>query len=350
MTKKHWYGIGLMSGTSLDGLDLVYTQITKNKQYSYKIIATETFPYSNNWRKKLQNAFTSSALEITRLNTEYGKFLGKITNTFIKNNNISKLDFIASHGHTIFHKPGENYTLQIGDGATLAQTCKQTVVCDFRTQDVAKGGQGAPLVPIGDSLFFSAYDYCINIGGFANISFDDMGVRKAFDICPANIILNHYTGKIALEYDDKGLLAKSGEKNNELLTALNNLPLYKKRESLGYEIIISDFIPLIDSFNLSIPDILRTVVEHIAIKIAQNLSPNTQSLITGGGALNNYLIERIKFHTKSTIIIPSRELIDYKEALIFSLLGLLRLQNKVNVLASVTGADKNHSSGVIYYP
>ncbi len=350
MTKKHWYGIGLMSGTSLDGLDLVYTQITKNKQYSYKIIATETFPYSNNWRKKLQNAFTSSALEITRLNTEYGKFLGKITNTFIKNNNISKLDFIASHGHTIFHKPGENYTLQIGDGATLAQTCKQTVVCDFRTQDVAKGGQGAPLVPIGDSLFFSAYDYCINIGGFANISFDDMGVRKAFDICPANIILNHYTGKIALEYDDKGLLAKSGEINNELLTALNNLPLYKKRESLGYEIIISDFIPLIDSFNLSIPNILRTVVEHIAIKIAQNLSPNTQSLITGGGALNNYLIERIKFHTKSTIIIPSRELIDYKEALIFSLLGLLRLQNKVNVLASVTGADKNHSSGVIYYP
>jgi anhydro-N-acetylmuramic acid kinase len=350
MTKKHWYGIGLMSGTSLDGLDLVYTQITKNKQYSYKIIATETFPYSNNWRKKLQNAFTSSALEITRLNTEYGKFLGKITNTFIKKNNISKLDFIASHGHTIFHKPGENYTLQIGDGATLAQTCKQTVVCDFRTQDVAKGGQGAPLVPIGDSLFFSAYDYCINIGGFANISFDDMGVRKAFDICPANIILNHYTGKIALEYDDKGLLAKSGEINNELLTALNNLPLYKKRESLGYEIIISDFIPLIDSFNLSIPDILRTVVEHIAIKIAQNLSPNTQSLITGGGALNNYLIERIKFHTKSTIIIPSRELIDYKEALIFSLLGLLRLQNKVNVLASVTGADKNHSSGVIYYP
>jgi len=350
MTKKHWYGIGLMSGTSLDGLDLVYTQITKNKQYSYKIIATETFPYSNNWRKKLQNAFTSSALEITRLNTEYGKFLGKITNTFIKKNNISKLDFIASHGHTIFHKPGENYTLQIGDGATLAQTCKQTVVCDFRTQDVAKGGQGAPLVPIGDSLFFSAYDYCINIGGFANISFDDMGVRKAFDICPANIILNHYTGKIALEYDDKGLLAKSGEINNELLTALNNLPLYKKRESLGYEIIISDFIPLIDSFNLSIPNILRTVVEHIAIKIAQNLSPNTQSLITGGGALNNYLIERIKFHTKSTIIIPSRELIDYKEALIFSLLGLLRLQNKVNVLASVTGADKNHSSGVIYYP
>ncbi len=348
MKNKTQYCIGVMSGTSLDGVDLAYIKFDSSVTIKYEIISAITISYSSLWKEKLTNAFTSSAVEITQLNVDYGKYLGKLIAGFIKVNNITDLDFVASHGHTIFHNPAKGYTLQIGDGATIAATCKQKVVCDFRTQDVARGGQGAPLVPIGDKLLFSEYDYCINIGGFANISFEKDNQRKAFDICPANIILNHYTRQINLEYDDKGQLARTGIINTPLLKALDNLSIYTKNDSMGNEFVVSNIIPLIDSFGLPIPTILHTVIEHVAQKIGGLLIPDTKALITGGGALNDYLIERIKQHTTASIIIPNKTIIDYKEALIFGLLGLLRLENNVNILASVTGADRDHSSGVIY--
>ena len=347
MVNKTQYCIGVMSGTSLDGVDLAYIKFDSSATIKYKIISATTVSYSSLWKEKLTNALTSSAVEITQLDVDYGKYLGKLITSFIKENSITNLDFVASHGHTIFHNPTKGYTLQIGDGATIAATCKQKVVCDFRTQDVARGGQGAPLVPIGDKLLFSEYDYCINIGGFANISFEKDNSRKAFDICPANIILNHYTRKIDLEYDDKGHLARTGSTNTSLLKALTNLSIYTNGDSMGNEFVVSDIIPLIDSFELPIPVILQTVIEHVAQKIGNLLNTDANALITGGGAFNNYLIERIKHHSKAAIIIPEKTIIDYKEALIFGLLGLLRLINKVNVLASVTGADRDHSSGVI---
>ncbi len=346
--KQEMYAIGVMSGTSLDGVDLVYTKITYDHHYSYNIIASDTIPYSDIWQKKLREAFTSSALEITKLNITYAKLLGTFINTFITKHNLKKIDFIASHGHTIFHNPEESYTLQIGDGATLAQMCNINVVSDFRTQDVAMGGQGAPLVPIGDLLFFKEYDYCVNIGGFANISFDENSVRQAFDICPANIILNHFTRKLGKAYDDQGKIAKSGTINTDLLKKLNHLKLYNKKNAMGYEVVLSDFIPLINSYQLSVEDVLQTYVEHIAMRIAKSLQPNTKTLVTGGGAYNTYLINRLQYYSDSEIILPNNELINYKEALIFALLGFLKIQNKPNILASVTGALKDHSGGVYF--
>ena len=251
MRKGNWNVIALMSGTSLDGVDLAYIKFTSDSKLDFDILHTEMIPYTSDWKNKLSNAFDSSAVEITHLNIVYGKYLGELITEFIKKFNIKDVDLVASHGHTIFHKPEKGYTLQIGDGATIAQTCKQKVICDFRSQDVAMGGQGAPLVPIGDKLLFSEYDYCINIGGFSNISFDDENnIRQAYDVCPANIVMNHYTRKIDLEYDDRGKLAKTGTLHNELLTKLNKLSLYKSKQSMGNEVIVSDFIPLIDSYNI----------------------------------------------------------------------------------------------------
>ncbi len=348
MSKKLWYGIGLMSGTSLDGLDLTYVEFdTSRDSINYKIICSETIRYNKVWKSKLTKAFHSSAQEITHLNTIYGKFIGEQVNSFIKKNKINNLDFVASHGHTIFHNPNQGYTLQIGDAATIAATCNQQVVSDFRTQDIALGGQGAPLVPIGDRLLFSDFDYCINIGGFANISFEKNKKRVAFDVCPANIILNHYTQQIGLDYDDKGQLAQTGKINQALLKDLESLRIYQSSDAMSNEFVLSDIIPLINSHNLEIAHILRTVIEHVAEKIGKILKVNTTSLITGGGAYNDFMIKRIKHHSDSKIIIPNSELIEYKEALIFALLGLLKLRNKTNILASVTGARHDHSSGIV---
>jgi anhydro-N-acetylmuramic acid kinase len=205
-------------------------------------------------------------------------------------------------------------------------------------------------VPIGDKLLFSEYDYCLNIGGFANISYDDKGVRKAYDICPANIVLNHYTRKIGMEYDDNGNLARTGNVNNQLLEALDILSVYKKNNSLGNEVVVDEFIPLIDSFKLSIPDILKTFITHFSHKITNEFQDTGTVLVTGGGVFNTYLMECITMQTKATIHLPSKQLIDYKEALIFGLLGLLKEENEVNCLSSVTKATMDHSSGFIFYP
>lgn len=350
MKKGTWYTIGLMSGTSLDGVDLAYIKFTNNEQLGYKILNTQAIPYSKNWKLRLQNAFYFNEEELKQIDIQYGKYLGKLVKDFIQKNNITQLDFVASHGHTLFHKPEENYTLQIGDGQEIANICNHKVICDFRTQDVALGGQGAPLVPIGDQLLFSEYDYCLNIGGFANISFDDKGIRKAFDICPANIVLNHYTRKIGLEYDNKGEMARKGKLNSSLLEALHALPVYQEKNSLGNEVVVSDFIPLIDSYSLSIPDVLHTFIVHFSQKIAAEIKTNSKVLITGGGALNNFIIKKIENFSNANIIVPDKQLIDYKEALIFALLGLLKEEGEVNCLASVTKASYNHSSGVIFLP
>ncbi len=350
MEKNKWHIIGLMSGTSLDGVDIAYIKFENTTKLTYKILHATSIPYAKEWKERLINAFKEDKEKLKELDMLYGIYLGNLVNNFIQKYNIQKLDFVASHGHTIFHKPDEGFTLQIGNGQSLASTCNQKVICDFRSQDVVLGGQGAPLVPIGDQLLFSEYDYCLNIGGFANVSYDEKGIRKAYDICPANIVLNYYTRKIGLEYDDKGNKAQAGKLNSELLDALNSLSVYQEKNSLGNEVVVAVFIPLIDSFQLSIPNVLNTYIEHFSQKIAAELKPNSTTLVTGGGAYNTYLVDRIKQKCQSNIVLPKETLIDYKEALIFGLLGLLRSENEVNCLASVTKATKDHSSGQIFYP
>ncbi len=343
--------IGLMSGTSLDGVDLVYTAIESGDNYSYKILKAKTYSYSKEWLTKLKNAFNQSASDLEELHRVYGKYLGKLVLQFQNEFQIEKLDFIASHGHTIFHKPEEKYTLQIGCGKEIYKLTNTQVVYDFRSQDVAMGGQGAPLVPIGDQLLFSEYDYCLNLGGFANISYDDNGIRKAFDICPVNIVMNHYIQPLGYAFDDKGQMAASGKICKPLLKKLNGLKFYSFSypKSLGYEFVVEEVFPVVDAFEIDISDLLRTFIEHIAVQISNVLarSSNIKLLITGGGAYNDFLIHRIRNLTMVQVEIPSNTVIEYKEALVFSLLGLLRLEGNVNCLKSVTGASKNHSSGCV---
>jgi anhydro-N-acetylmuramic acid kinase len=360
MKNKNWYVIGVMSGTSLDGVDLVYVKISKNIAYSFEILEQITINYSDLWKKNLQDAFNFSKEKLKELDIDYGQFLGKMIHDFIINKPITKVDFIASHGHTIFHKPEQGLTLQIGSGAEIAKECKLKVICDFRTQDVALGGQGAPLVPIGDLLFFNQYDFCLNLGGFANISFQKDEHRVAFDICPVNIVLNHYTRSIGLEFDDKGTIASEGNLQTELLHELNNLPFFLDEipKSLGYEFIADTILPLIDKYKNPVEDILRTFIEHAAFQISEVINRNSKFftktnirvLVTGGGAFNDFLIQRINHLSKSKVIIPSRDIIDFKEALVFALLGVLKSEGEINCLQSVTGARKDHSSGVIFYP
>ncbi len=351
MNKNSFYLIGVMSGTSLDGVDLAYIHFVKDENWSFKIITAQTIAYSSVWVKKLSKAINLKKKEIQNLNVLYTQLLSEIINNFISDNNIVQIDAVCSHGHTILHQPENKLTLQIGNLPVLSKLIKQNVVCDFRVQDVELGGQGAPLVPIGDLLLFSEYDYCINLGGFSNVSNTYKNHRIAYDICPVNIVLNHYVEKIGLSYDDKGCLASKGKVNSFLLKELNGLGYYNKQppKSLGLEWVNKNIFPLIDGFNLSIEDILRTFVEHIAFQISKSLSiKNSKALFTGGGVYNSFLMERIESLSSIEIIKPDINLIEYKESLIFAFLGLLRMRNEVNVLASVTGAKKNHSSGEIF--
>lgn len=346
--------IGLMSGTSLDGLDLVDVSIwERSNSIKFQIHNTAVFPYSKAYQTTLKNCFNASQKSIQIFSTEYGEFLGNAVIKFMREFQIENVNMIASHGHTVFHDPDNGITVQIGDGQTISNVSGIEVICDFRTQDVELGGQGAPLVPIGDKLLFSEYDYCLNLGGFANVSFDDAGVRRAFDICPVNIVFNHYTRKIGLEYDSNGNLAKTGVINLELLTKLNALEYYFQPfpKSLGYEFVVEHIIPLIDAYELDTATILRTFVEHIAIQLNSNLNKGSGTvLITGGGAYNSFLIERFKDLSALKVVIPSKEIIEFKEALIFALLGYLKATNRINCLRSVTGARTDHSSGKIYKP
>lgn len=341
-----------MSGTSLDGIDVALCLFENNNdKWNYEILKANTYKYNENWKKRLIKLPEASALKFVETNIEYGKLIGETVNKFLKTHNL-KADFISSHGHTIFHQPDKNITSQIGDGAAIAAQTGIDVVCDFRTTDVALSGQGAPLVPIGDELLFSDFDQCINLGGFSNISFNKNNKRIAFDISPCNIILNHLSKKINLHFDDKGKIACSGKTNYDLLNKLNNIDYYKKSypKSLSREWLENNFIPFIDDYDIDICDKLNTLTEHIATEISvfTNTKNKQKILITGGGAKNDYLIKKIRDKTKNKIIIPNDNIIDYKESLIFALLGVLRKEGKINCLKSVTGAKKDNIGGCIY--
>ena len=353
MFKETYNVIGVMSGTSLDGIDLAHVHFSiVDGKWSFDIYETETVSYDNDWLNKLQTAIDFSEDKLKELNKDYTFLLANSIKTFIKKHQLQKLDAVCSHGHTILHQPQNGYTLQIGNLPKIANHCNQIVVCDFRVQDILLGGQGAPLVPIGDRILFSEYDFCLNLGGFSNISFEQNDTRIAFDISPVNTVLNFYANQLGLDYDDKGQLAASGKVNSELLNELNALEYYKKQfpKSLGFEFIKEIVLPLIEQYNIPIEDKLNTFTEHITFQIAVAL-PNKKGklLATGGGVYNAFLIERLKFCLPEfEIIIPDKKTIEFKEALIFALLGVLKLRNEINALSSVTGAKHDHSSGIIH--
>lgn len=354
MIKSSYNVVGVMSGTSLDGIDLIYVSFLKGKGWGFKIECAETIPYTSEWKKKLEGLVSHSLETLKQIDVDYTAYLASVIKDFVSRNNITKIDAVCSHGHTALHQPDKKMTYQIGNLPQIATLLNYKVVCDFRVQDVEFGGQGAPLVPIGDELLFSEYDYCINLGGFANISTNSNKERIAYDVCPVNIVLNHYVKTLDLDYDNEGKLASKGIINQDLLEQLNALDFYKEMppKSLGLEWVHENVFPLIKAYEKNINNILRTFVEHIAFQISNSVSKNSKGsvFITGGGAYNLFLINKIKAYAENKIVIPSKQAVEFKEALIFGFLGVLKLRNEINCLQSVTGAIKNHSSGKIYLP
>ena len=344
--------IGLMSGTSLDGLDVALCSFEeKNGQMQFAIEQAYTYDYSKDWKIRLQSAVSLSGEELTNLDADYGYYLADCVLDFIQKFDCQEVDYIASHGHTVFHQPQNNFTLQIGSGAHIFAKTQIPVIADFRTQDVAMGGQGAPLVPIGDKLLFSDFDYCLNLGGFSNVSFEKDGQRIAFDIVAVNIVLNKLAEQEGFAYDNAGEMGRKGKLLPHLLEQLNNLPYYKQTapKSLGYEWVEKEIFPLLDMQQNSIADLMATMYEHIAIQIGSVLKGASKKvLVTGGGAYNTFLMEKIKEYASANITQADDLIISYKEALIFAFLGYLKIQHKNNVLASVTGAAKDHIAGIIY--
>ncbi len=365
---KSYKAIGLMSGTSLDGLDIAYCSFNSNDdKWSYKIINSETISYNDSMKDQLRQAPQLPGKDLVELHNEYGKYIGQQVSLFIEKHNNCKPEFIASHGHTVFHQPEKKYTFQIGSPAAIAAEVKKTVVADFRSLDVALGGQGAPLVPIGDQLLFSDYDFCINLGGFANISFRKNNKLLAFDICPVNFVINKliteakipvsdfFCNNIDSKYlscDPDGYIASKGKLNMQLLDKLNSISFYKESgpKSLGEEWVKCNMWPVLDNSDKSINDVLNTYYHHVVMQI-HNVVENEKGnkiLVTGGGAYNKYLVKLLKKHISKEVTIPSKSIIEYKEALIFAFLGLRRIIGLENTISSVTGSNANSIGGCVY--
>lgn len=339
-----------MSGTSLDGIDLVYTTFNFSKNWSFEIHFSETIVYPSKWKVTLNELVSYELDALNKIDYDYTVYLAEVINTFIEKYELQNIDAICSHGHTALHQPQNQLTLQIGNMPHISKLTQNRVVCDFRVQDVSLNGQGAPLVPIGDRLLFSEYDYCINLGGFANISSEMDERRIAYDICPVNIVMNRYANSLGYEFDPHGTIARSGVIDKTMLDSLNALGFYEQSfpKSLGLEWVNDNIFPILDDSNCSVRDTLRTFVEHAAIQISQQIRKGSKVLFTGGGTFNQFLMARIQDQKNFDLIIPIDDLINYKEALIFGLLGVLKLREEVNCLASVTGADYDHCSGVIH--
>ena len=360
MKQEEYNVLGMMSGTSLDGLDMACCRFWKEEgKWKYEIKKATTISYSGDQRNKLSTAINMDPMDLFKVHHRYGEWLGKTAKEFLDTHKL-KVDFISSHGHTIHHRPEEGYTFQAGDGAELAKHSGQTVICDFRTEDVKQGGQGAPLVPIGDQLLFSEFDFCLNLGGISNISFEKDGKRIAYDIGIANMLLNPLAQKAGLEFDPDGAYARQGKPNKPLLDALNQLEYYNLPypKSTGYEWFAKDVWPLVETFDDCPENLLHTAVHHIAEQISvaiestlrrhrQPSTVNRQLMIAGGGAKNSFLIDCLqkKLGSSIQVIVPDAKLIDYKEALVFALMGVLKMEGEVNVLASVTGGAKDLCSG-----
>lgn len=341
-----------MSGSSMDGIDLVCCNFSLvNNQWRFDILASETVPYNETWRQRLSQLYKQKADIYPKLDFFYGKYIGKLINEFISKNNLN-VDLIASHGHTAFHRPKDGFTAQIGDGAAIQAETGIPVVCNFRTTDVALGGQGAPLVPVGEKFLFSGFDGFLNLGGFANITIMGSNIT-AFDISPCNIVLNRAARWLKKPYDDGGQIAASAEVDPELLKELNELEYYQKSgpKSLSRDWINMEFWPIVKSYpDTSEQEKLATLTEHISTQIADTLNKYNLNkvLATGGGVFNTHLLNLIKNKTTALIEVPDTTLVNYKEALIFAFLGVLRMLNQNNVLSSVTGSKSDNIGGALY--
>ena len=344
--------LGVMSGTSLDGVDLALVHFEQSKSWTYSVLRTLTVPYPKEWIARLQDSVLLSMEDLAVLDCDYTKYLSEIIQDFLAAQEVQP-DFISSHGHTVLHQPAEGITYQIGNLPALAQATGCKVICDFRVADVALKGQGAPLVPGGEVHLYRSYAACVNLGGFANISLLKDSPVVAYDICPVNIVLNALVKPLGLAYDKDGAIARSGKLLPALLAHLDGLAYYKHSppKSLGIEWVLQEINPLLSAYShCSTADILHSFCVHFAQQIARELPEKGEVLFSGGGCYNSFLMDLIQAQTKAKIIVPSPEIIEFKEAIVFGFLGVLRELNQNNCLANVTGAQRDHCSGKIFLP
>lgn len=349
--------IGIMSGTSMDGIDLCLAEITESAgKWNYNILAAKTVAFEEKWRVRLSQLRYQNSEVFVKTDIFFGRYLGELVRAFLAETG-QTADLISSHGHTVFHDPEGWVTSQVGDGATLSAIAGLPVVSDFRRGDVALGGQGAPLVGIGDSEFFNAYDMCLNLGGFSNISASLNGQRLAFDVSPCNIILNRLAREVGKKYDDKGEIAESGSIIYPLLNELNAIPYYQAShpKSLGREWINKEFWYIVRNYDSEpVADKMKTLVMHVAQQVGNAINALVgengaakRILVTGGGAHNACLIDHLKSETEAEVVIPESQLVDYKEALVFGLLGVMRVRNMRNTQHSATGAKYSIVAGAL---
>ena len=350
-----------MSGSSLDGLDIAYVHLEETRgQWAFDVKNADCIPYPEEWKEKLANASSGTVPDFLKLHTAYGHYTAGIVKQFIETHDLDhKIDFIASHGHTVFHEPAAKTTFQLGDGSAIAATLALPVISDLRAMDVALGGQGAPIVPVGDRLLFTAYDYLLNLGGIANVTIKHSNQFIAFDTCPCNQLLDHFAKKAGLSYDDGGKLAATGKVNESLLTALDTLSYYHQAppKSLANEFSIVEVLPVIEALELTPEDALATCTLHIAQQIVKAMLPHIQHavpaslLITGGGAFNTFLVQALQDLLQPTgivIVVPNAVTVQYKEAIVMALIGAMRWREDENVFASVTGASRDSVGGAFW--
>jgi anhydro-N-acetylmuramic acid kinase len=369
---EKYKAIGLMSGSSLDGLDIAYCGFSEeNGKWDFDILKTEVIAYPDEWTQEIKGLPVSNAKNLWEVHAALGNYFGEQVTDFIKRNSLTDaVDLVASHGHTIFHFPEKKFTTQIGDGSAIAARSNLPVICDFRSADIADGGQGTPIVPIGDLMLFPNHRFCLNIGGIANMSCktgsaDPSNPRRiiAFDLCAANQVLNSLANRLGKEYDAEGKAAAKGKLNKALLKRLNGLPFYEQSypKSLDNSFSREVIFPLLEEFDISIEDKLNTYTEHVAWQVKYHINmiagkekidfgPDEKMLVTGGGTFSKYLIERIKELAGVVVEVPNDELVKFKEAVVIAFMGVLRMRNEVNVLKSVTGASKDSVSGAVYRP
>lgn len=355
--------LGLMSGSSLDGLDMALVEFEEiGGKWNYTILNSDCASYPDEMKERLKHSTELNAPDYLQLNVDFGRLIGNLVNDFINKNDLAyKIQLIALHGHTTFHIPQKGVSAWLGNPADVAAITKINVVSDLRAMDVALGGQGAPIVPLGEKLLFPDFNYFLNIGGIANISILKNDKKIAFDVCAANKVLNMLAEQTGAGYDKDGAIAAAGNVSTALLTELNRLEYYKQPypKSLANNFGIETVYPIVNAAPVSLEDKMRTYVEHIVTQISyaindasqRNPSETEKLFITGGGALNSFLVKRLTAVLKQyniEVFVPEKETIDNKEALIMALLAVLRWREENTVMNEITGAARPSIGGAVW--
>jgi len=342
---------GVMSGSSLDGLDIAIVHFSPNSDW--QLLWSYDIPYTPEWVSRLKNYHLLSSTEYVSLKFDFSRYIGELVGDALGDYS-GNVDYVSFHGHTLLHLPEKGITEQIGNGGVLAAILNIPTITDFRTQDVTKGGVGTPLAPLVELNLFKGHDYYLNLGGIANITkLIDAAKLMAYDVCPCNQVLNYFSNQMGKDYDEGGEIARSGTINKNLIDYLNSIPYFDQNppKSLDNNWIMNEVIPNFPAGKIE--DTLHTFCNWVAECIANEVEESKASslMVSGGGAHNTYFMECLTSRLSSKnceLHLPSKEIIDFKEAILMSLMAYKYINGESNVLCSVTGASSDSIGGALY--